>query len=120
MGLFRSSTPTFPWVELNSETQLQELIEQSTQLPVLLFKHSTRCSISSMAKSRFEKNWKANESQCVCVYLDLIAHRNISNLIESELKVTHQSPQAILLINKEVVYSASHNGIDAKEIATLI
>lgn len=120
MGLFRSSTPTFPWVELTNETQLQEFIEQSVNTPVLLFKHSTRCSISSMAKSRFEKNWKLNPEQCICVYLDLIAYRSISNLIESTLKVQHQSPQAILLINKEVVYSASHNGIDANEISELI
>lgn len=120
MGLFRSSTPTFPWKELTTEAQLHDLIEQSVVTPVLLFKHSTRCSISSMAKSRFEKNWTLAEDKCICVYLDLITYRSISNLIESTLKIEHQSPQAILLINKEIVYSASHNGIDANEISELI
>jgi bacillithiol system protein YtxJ len=119
MGLFSSKQKAvFPWVELTSSEQLQELIQSSETKPVLLFKHSTRCSISSMALNRFET--KMNPEKCTCVYLDLIAYRSLSNEIEQLTKVQHQSPQAILISNHEVIYSATHSEIDASEIMNLL
>jgi bacillithiol system protein YtxJ len=122
MGLF-SSTPKKPavnWVNLTSSAQLHELIKEAATTPVLLFKHSTRCSISAMALNRFEKEWDDSKPTCICVYLDLIANREISNEIATLLKVEHQSPQAILVRNDEVIYVESHNGISASSIQALI
>ena len=117
MGLFSSKSKTkFNWIELKSEQQLDELIASSATTPVLLFKHSTRCSISSMALNRFESNWTADQQACTCVYLDLIALRPISNAIASKLKVEHQSPQAILIKDKKVVHVSTHGDINAKRI----
>ncbi len=122
MGLFSSTTkkPAVNWVNLTSSEQLHELIKESATIPVLLFKHSTRCSISSMALNRFEKEWDDSKPICLCVYLDLIAYREISNEIAALLKVEHQSPQAILVRNNEVLYADSHNGISASDIQALI
>ena len=122
MGLFSfSSKPkvNLPWITLTTENQLREAITLSVEKPVLLFKHSTRCSISSMALSRFEENWKNENDTCAIYFLDLIAFRSLSNLIAELTHVEHQSPQVIVLSNKEVIYSASHSEIDAKEIETL-
>jgi len=119
MGFF-SSKATFPWIELTSSEQLKEIIESSTEKPVLLFKHSTRCSISSMAKSRFESNWILNNEEFPTYYLDLIAFRAISAEIAELTGVEHQSPQAIVIKDKKAIYNASHNGIDAKEISALL
>ena len=121
MGFFSfGSKSNFDWIELTSIEQLNEIIEQSTEKPVLLFKHSTRCSISSMAKSRFESEWGLNNEACPTYYLDLITFRPISNEIAEKTGVEHQSPQVIVLKNKEVIYQASHNGIDAKEIQEIL
>ena len=121
MGFFsRQQTVTFLWVSLTSSAQLHELIAQSDEVPVLLFKHSTSCSISAMAKNRFEQKWIAEPNECVCVYLDLLSYRALSNEIETLTGVIHQSPQAILLKNKRVVYQNSHNGISATEILALL
>lgn len=121
MGFFtKKPTVQFPWVPLTSSEQLQALIEQSTEIPVLLFKHSTSCSISAMAKNRFELNWNAAPTECTCVYLDLLSYRAVSNEIETLTGVRHQSPQAILLKNKQVVYDDSHNGISPTTILTLL
>ena len=120
MGLFfKDNKSNFDWINLNSSEQLNEIIEQSNESAVLLFKHSTRCSISSMAKSRFEKEWKLDNKVCQTYYLDLITFRPISNEIAEKSGVEHQSPQVIVLKNKEVIYQASHNGIDAIEIQAL-
>lgn len=119
MGLFSSKQKeVFPWVNLTSSEQLHELFDASGEKPVLLFKHSTRCSISSMALSRFEH--KMDPEKANCVYLDLLAYRPLSDEIAEMTHVMHQSPQAILITNREVVYSATHSEIDASDIMKLI
>ncbi len=124
MGLFSvfksSDKVAFPWIELTSSEQLKQAIEQSIENPIILFKHSTRCSISSMAKSRFESNWNTELTNVSIYYLDLIANRHISNEIAELTGIEHQSPQAIVLKNKEVIYDASHSEIRAKSIENLL
>jgi bacillithiol system protein YtxJ len=122
MGLFSFSSKSkinLPWIALTTENQLREAINLSSEKPVLLFKHSTRCSISSMALSRFEENWKNETEICSIYFLDLIAFRSLSNLVAELTHVEHQSPQVIVLSNNEVIYSASHSEIDAKKIEKL-
>ncbi len=100
------------WIPLTSESQLQEIITESSQTPVMIFKHSTRCSISSMSLDRLERNWNEAEMPNVkAFYLDLIANRPVSNKIESLLHVEHQSPQAILVENGKSIWDASHYDI---------
>lgn len=102
------------WKHLILEEALETITEDSFAKPQLVFKHSTRCSISSMAKNRLERDW--NLADVEPWYLDLIAYRSVSNMIESRFKVRHESPQAILFINGAVVYHASHSEITVDDI----
>ena len=108
------------WISLTDINLLDEIKEKSKEKPQLLFKHSTRCSISTMAKNRFEREWSLPKEKADVYYLDLIAYRPISNKITDLFNVTHQSPQAILVKNGEVVYHDSHNGISAQAIKNYI
>lgn len=108
------------WNELNDIQQLATIKEESAEKSVLIFKHSTRCSISSMAKNRLERAWNIDESKIKTYYLDLIAHRNISNAIVTEFGVEHQSPQVIVIDKGESVYDASHNLISAGSIESVV
>lgn len=119
MGLFTRSGNKLNWNQLESIEQLHMVFESSTQKPVLLFKHSTRCSISSMALNRFESEWDES-TNCSIYYLDLLAFRPVSNEIAVITQVEHQSPQAILIINKDVKYSASHSQISASDIQKIL
>lgn len=80
--------------------------------PVLTFKHSTRCSISSMAWQRLGRGWDAANPIAV-LYVDLIAHRDVSNAISDYTGVPHASPQMILSRSGEVLGYASHMEIRA-------
>lgn len=73
-----------------------------------VFKHSTRCSISFMARSRVEREW---ESDVPLYEVDVIRDRTVSNLIAERLNLVHQSPQFMVIHAGKVVYSASHNAI---------
>lgn len=104
------------WTQLTDIAQLDEIVEQSFQQPMLIFKHSTRCSISTMAKSRVERQWDFSEERIKPYYLDLIAYRNISNEVATRFGIDHQSPQVLLIKDGVCVYNASHNSISAGAI----
>jgi bacillithiol system protein YtxJ len=103
------------WIELSDESQLENIKKESFEKPVVIFKHSTRCSISAMAKNRLERE-KPVEG-VTFYYLDLIRYRNISNRIAEIFDVVHESPQVLLIRNGVCVYDESHNGIAMDEIA---
>ena len=116
MGWFGKSQESkeLPWNQLTSVDQLKEVLDSSTEKPILLFKHSTRCSISSMAFSGFQSGWEGTEEEIGIYYLDLLNYRDISNQIAELTGVMHQSPQVIVLKNNEVVYTATHTAISAR------
>jgi bacillithiol system protein YtxJ len=106
------------WIQLSEETQLAEISERSKERPQVIFKHSTRCSISSVAKNRLDKAGTPNGADFY--YLDLINHRNISNYIAELYKVRHESPQVLVIKNGECVYDESHMGISMQQIEAQI
>ncbi len=103
------------WQDLTQESQLEDIRTLSATQPVVIFKHSTRCSISSMAKNRLERS--ATPDGIAFYYLDLIRYRGISNKIAETFSVHHESPQVLVIRNGECVYDESHNGISMGEIA---
>lgn len=105
------------WIKLNKEATLEEIKILSHEKPVVIFKHSSRCSISSTALNRLERNWKAEGIQPVNAYfLDLLSYREISNKIEEIFDIEHQSPQLLLIQNGICTYHTSHLGITFEEI----
>jgi bacillithiol system protein YtxJ len=70
-----------------------------------------------MALNRLERKWR--ESNISAYYLDLIAYREISNIVADEFGVQHQSPQVLLISGGDVIYHSSHNGIDFDEINSI-
>lgn len=105
------------WNKLTEAAQIDEIKTLSKEKPVLIFKHSTRCSISSMSLDRLLRKWKDQDVEKVTPYfLDLIAYRNLSEQVAMEFKVPHESPQLILIKNGEAVYSNSHFGISYGEL----
>lgn len=109
------------WKPLTTTYQLAELLERSYHTAQVIFKHSTRCGTSSLAKNRLEK---AGYSGNIEFYLlDLIANRSLSAQIAEDLGVWHESPQVILVVNGKAEYDESHMGIrmdDIKEQYLLI
>jgi bacillithiol system protein YtxJ len=106
------------WNKITDIAQLENIKKESFINPILLFKHSTSCSISSMALNRLERNYdQAKVGDLKPYYLDLLSHRDISRQIAQEFSVEHQSPQAIIVTNGEAIYDASHYDISFADIA---
>ena len=102
------------WIPLQTEAQVDEIKSKSENKPQVIFKHSTRCPVSSMAKSRLDRNEQPNGVDFY--YLDIINHRNLSNKIAKDFEVQHQSPQVLVIDGGRCVYNESHSGIHMDEI----
>ena len=105
------------WTQLTDLGQLNEIIDLSTTKPVLIFKHSTRCSISRMALKQFENEFDLEE-KVTPYFLDLLENRSISNELATRFDVEHQSPQLILIKDSKAIYNVSHSDIQVDNLRT--
>ena len=109
------------WLKLITDAQLMEinLLSQNSEIDaVAIFKHSSRCSISSMALNRLERAWEISEKKVPAYFLDILEHRSISNKIVELYGISHESPQFLLIKNGKCIYSASHSNISVADITS--
>lgn len=105
------------WKSVTSEADLNSLLSGSELAPgeyCLILKHSNRCAISAMAKSRLERK---TDSRIAYFIIDVINHRNVSNALASATGIEHESPQAFLFNGSVMIDVRSHMGISASELS---
>lgn len=102
------------WIHLTDDEQLKQIFSKSQSRPQVIFKHSTRCSISSLALQRLQK--VSQPSNIDFYFLDLLSYRNLSNRIAQAFDVPHESPQVLVIKDGQCVYEESHMGISMNEI----
>lgn len=102
------------WNNIQSTEDVDKIVVASNDRYQAIFKHSTTCPISSMAKMRLESKWDLDMLDAH--YLDLLSYRSVSNYIAEALEVHHESPQIILLKDGEVIYDSSHLDITVDEL----
>lgn len=105
------------WKNITTEEGFYIIIAQSINKPQIIFKDSTTCGISAHAKDRLINGFDLIDGKADFHYLDLLTFRSISNLISQELKITHQSPQILIIKDKQVIYTSSHHAINTIDIA---
>lgn len=103
------------WINITDINQINDIKAENGYS--VIFKHSTRCSVSSMAKRGFESEWEVIPVDTPLYFLDLIKHRDISAAIADSFKVHHESPQLLLIKDGECILDSSHSDISAEEIA---
>jgi bacillithiol system protein YtxJ len=89
----------------------EEFVERSKELPVVIFKHSLTCPISTAAYQQMV------QFEGKVALVEIQRARDLSNEIENRLGVTHESPQVIILRNGQVVWNASHFKVTANAVA---
>ncbi|MET3978571.1 bacillithiol system protein YtxJ [Mucilaginibacter sp. UYP25] len=106
------------WISLDTAEQIDNIKQQAGYS--LIFKHSTRCSISMMAKRRFEMDWQNLPSDMPLYFLDLIKHRDLSAKVAQDFMVHHESPQMLLVKDGECVLDQSHGSISVDEAMSVL
>jgi bacillithiol system protein YtxJ len=106
--------------KLTSLAALEELLQASHQQPVLFFKHSNACPISSRALSEFEQYLQSAATTAVAHALIIVqTARAVSNRLAELTGVQHESPQAILVRAGRVVWHDSHFALKADKLAAV-
>lgn len=106
------------WINLTDLAQLNTI--KNDENYSVIFKHSTRCSVSMMAKRRFEMDWDLLPKEINLYFLDLISYRSISAEIAELFQVHHESPQLLVIKNGECVLDTSHGDISVEEVADVM
>ncbi|MBF8150566.1 bacillithiol system redox-active protein YtxJ [Winogradskyella sp. F6397] len=128
MGIFDklfggSSEPkeekTLPWQVLSEVSQLDTIAEKSNSKTQLIFKHSTRCGISSMVMKQFVSAYDL-ETNADLYYLDLLNYRDVSSEVGYKFQVMHQSPQLLVIKNGVVVAHASHGAVNDVDLGQFV
>ena len=110
--------------EITTIDQLDACLKTSGEKPVFIFKHSTRCPISSGANARIAKfllsKEDENEAPPEFYLLKVVESRAVSNALADQLHVPHQSPQLLLIDKAECAWYTSHHNINADNIEKAI
>ncbi|MFK7947650.1 MAG: bacillithiol system redox-active protein YtxJ [Saprospiraceae bacterium] len=104
------------WKNITQETDLVDIKELSKSTACLIYKHSTRCTMSEMMKFVLENEWNFEEDELRPYYLDILAHKSLAAKIADDFQVYHQSPQVLLIQNGECTYDEDHRDISIEEI----
>jgi bacillithiol system protein YtxJ len=102
-------------VDLRQDSDLEQLLDRSQTNPIFVFKHSTQCSISTQAYEEFI-DFVEGVPGLICGTVLVIENRKLSNAIAERFGVRHQSPQALLIKDRRVVWHASHWSISTDSL----
>lgn len=108
--------------ELQSEEELHLALDGSHMQPVLIFKHSLICPISSAALGEYQEFLEQADPllDLQCCLIKIQEQRGVSNAVAERTGVRHESPQALLLLDGKVRWHASHGAITAAALAAAV
>src|SRR5215467_8237815 len=106
-------------IDLWQDHELEQLLEQSRTDPVLIFKHSTQCPISTQAYEEFT-DFAEGVPHLICGAVLVIENRKLSNKIAERFGVRHESPQALLIRDGRVLWHASHWSISSDSLSEAV
>ncbi|MBN9292360.1 MAG: bacillithiol system redox-active protein YtxJ [Flavobacteriia bacterium] len=107
------SASALNWINPATTEEL-DVILNDTSKPLIVFKHSTRCSISGFALKQFEREYDLQDVNLV--FIDVLKQRELSNHIAEKWNIVHQSPQTLIQRTSGEHTSFSHEGIAVSRI----
>jgi bacillithiol system protein YtxJ len=109
------------WQELKTVEEWDRMLAGTDKRPALVLKHSTTCPVSANGYREYEEFMnKFPDEDIDYVLVKVIESRPVSNKIAEDLKVKHESPQVILVKNREPYWNASHWSITSEHIEAVV
>jgi bacillithiol system protein YtxJ len=93
--------------------ELDRALTESRRRPLLLFKHSYSCGVSAEALDELLAHLSEERADASYAMVTVQTHRDVSNAIAAKLGVRHETPQALLVRDGRVVWTASHFRVNA-------
>lgn len=99
---------------------LDAAVAESRERPVLLFKHSRTCGISCEAFEELHAHIAEDPTGAAYKLITVQSHRVVAEAVTSRFGVRHESPQAIVIRNGDVVWHGSHFRITAEQLKQVL
>ncbi len=109
-----------PWIPLNDLQQIDYIRQKSSIKTQVIFKHSTRCGISSMVQRQFINDFNLSEKNLDLYYLDILSYREVSNEVGYAFQLVHESPQLLVIRNGKLIAHASHGQINQVDLSRFV
>ena len=97
--------------EITCSQELEQILDESCQRQIILFKHSTTCPISSRAWQEVQNFIKESSDEVLVGMIKVIESRSVSSQVTEKLGLKHQSPQVLLVLGRKVLWHASHQEV---------
>ena len=95
-------------ITLADVDDLDRVLADSAERPLLLFKHSYGCGTSAEALDELVIHLNQRDHDIRVVLVTVQTQRDVSNAVTTRLGIRHETPQALLIRDGRVVWSASH------------
>ena len=100
--------------------ELDRLLAASDNRPLLLFKHSHTCGVSAEALDELMTHLDGEPADVEYAMETVQTHREVSKAVAKRLGIRHETPQALLIRDGRVVWSASHFRVTANAVVDAI
>lgn len=109
------------WREITEMTEWEDILNKSAEKDQVILKHSTTCPVSTNALDEYNAYLQDKPNKDVDYTLVKVREsRPVSNQIEADLDVKHESPQIIYIKNKKAYWNTSHWSVTKAHIAAVI
>ncbi len=127
MGFLEKLTKTFTgveapseeesvWNHISSEEEIVKILKSSNERKQVVYKHSPSCGVSYFALRNLNDQELLGNPEIDFHLIDVISERSVSKSFAEKVKVRHESPQIFVIKNEEVIWHASHNSVNAKNV----
>jgi bacillithiol system protein YtxJ len=99
---------------------LDRLLAQTAERPLLLFKHSLTCGTSAEALDELIEHLNEDKLDARYAIVTVQSHRELSNAVSARLGIRHETPQALLIRDGRVIWNASHFRVTAAAVQSAI
>ncbi len=106
--------------EITCSQELGKILDESCQCQIILFKHSTTCPISSRAWQEVQNFIKESSDEILVGMIKVIESRSVSNQVTEELGLKHQSPQVLVVRDRQVLWHASHQEVTQDKLMMVL
>ena len=107
-------------IQLHDVAQVDQLISASDPRPLVIFKHSRSCGTSAQAFDELIEHLDASDADVRYAIVTVQTHRDVSTAISRRLEIRHETPQALIVQDGRVVWSASHFRVTAEAVNAAI
>jgi bacillithiol system protein YtxJ len=93
------------WLELNSESNIKEIIGKSHKSSVMIYEFNPRQMVDVIVRIMLERDWYSKEMEMEFYILNVLERPRLAEIVNSEFNIVNVSPQLLIINGGKCIYS---------------